>query len=309
MTASLKPKLVAAAGVLIAVALAGATAQNGGNEPRRSPDPPADKAAAKDAVAAEMAKLQGRWRVVSIRANGREALAEELDGMTWTVAGDVITAQDKQGERSEKVRFTVDPTKAPKWFDGSKLTGPESERGKRTLGIYAVERDRWRLCFVEPDEMTAGLRPSEFANTKSGGVIELVRDTAPPPAITAGKLVGEWSRFEKHETENDTLVVYTFRDTGVCRLDALDAATGKPSERLKWLSGIGGWELKGDVLTVRMEEWNPDTNRPTLWVNIYTIEKLDGKELVVRNHKKTPAGEPFLPYKWTRFAGWDSLKK
>lgn len=50
-------------------------------------------------------------------------------------------------------------------------------------------------------------------------------------------------------------------------------------------------------------------DRPSQWVNTYTVEKLDAKELVVRNHKKTPAGEPFLPYKWTRSAGWDSIKK
>jgi uncharacterized protein (TIGR03067 family) len=106
-------------------------------------------------------KLQGKWKVVSAEANGREAPDAEKLKREWTFEGDKIIV--KVGEEKRESTFKLDPGTKPKAIDIIPPEGSTENNGKPFKGIYALEDDRLKICFV-PDMAE---RPSEFA-TKEG---------------------------------------------------------------------------------------------------------------------------------------------
>jgi hypothetical protein len=126
----------------------------------------------------------------------------------------------------------------------------------------------------------------------------------------AGRIVGEWSQVVTVKKANDTLMVWTFRPTGVCRLDALDRATGKqPRGPDVHLPGVGSWKIDGKDLLVTWEKWSDSRQRPVRDEVRLRLEKLTDKELVTR---LIPADRPDAkekPARWTRFEGWAMPEK
>lgn len=138
----------------------------------------------------DLKKLQGSWFMVSL----------EMEGQKFPTGGSKIVIR---GERFVSVNMgaeyegtiSVDETESPKRFDLLFDKGPEA--GKKSLGIYELEGDTWRICLG----LTGKRRPVKFAAEQGSGhaleVLERDRQNEKAAAIdeTAAPVVeleGEW---------------------------------------------------------------------------------------------------------------------
>jgi len=113
-----------------------------------------------DAAKADIAKMQGAWKMVSGSADGVAMPAELLATAKRVCKGNETTVT--LGETLIlQATFTVDPTKVPKTIDYKATDGPT--KGKTHLGIYEFDGETVKYCFAAPDAE----RPSDFAG-KSG---------------------------------------------------------------------------------------------------------------------------------------------
>jgi uncharacterized protein (TIGR03067 family) len=105
--------------------------------------------------------LQGKWKTVSIVANG-EAVPEER------VAKTTVTIKDKELVLSvtpdQVATITLDPTQKPTWID---VTNHMKEK---LLGIYELSGETLKICLAAPGEK----RPTRFESTKEGKTAYLV---------------------------------------------------------------------------------------------------------------------------------------
>jgi uncharacterized protein (TIGR03067 family) len=97
---------------------------------------------AADAKEAELKKLEGSWKIVSIGRQG-EALKDAGSATeTWTVKGDQYTA--KAGSAMAKYRLNVDPNKRPRTIDQT-LERPDGKLVPM-YGIYELNGDNLKIC-------------------------------------------------------------------------------------------------------------------------------------------------------------------
>jgi uncharacterized protein (TIGR03067 family) len=115
---------------------------------------PAD-ALREDLARADMEKLQGPWRIASVILDGREIEVPQLKEARLAVQGNEYTSTI--GEQVLKVRFKLDPTRAPKALD---LTYQDESTENRTFpGIYTLDGDAFTICRPTRPE---GPRPTGF---------------------------------------------------------------------------------------------------------------------------------------------------
>jgi RNA polymerase sigma factor (sigma-70 family) len=105
-------------------------------------------------------KLQGEWKVVSIKMGG-------MDNPNKDQVGDKMTFN---GDRMEltpfKADFKLDPSKDPRQIDFTLTESPnDNEKGKVSLGIYKLDGDKLTLHASHP----GGERPTEF-ESKEGQI-------------------------------------------------------------------------------------------------------------------------------------------
>jgi uncharacterized protein (TIGR03067 family) len=117
-------------------------------------------AAEDQAVATDMARLQGEWTMVSGSADGQPMPAPMLTQMKRVCKGDETTTT-MGGQIFLKAKFSVDPSKKPKTIDYQMTDG--FTKGSRQLGIYEVEGDTFKSCFGK----VGAERPTDFT-TKPG---------------------------------------------------------------------------------------------------------------------------------------------
>jgi RNA polymerase sigma factor (sigma-70 family) len=123
--------------------------------------------------------------------------------------------------------------------------------------------------------------------------------------ITAERIVGEWQQVVSLKKPDDTLLVMTFRKSGICRLDALDRTSRKQVQGPEvHLPGVGLWKIDGPDLVITWENWNQGTHRPVAQLDRYKIERSTDKELFYRATVPGRAIEDFPLAKWVRFEGW-----
>jgi uncharacterized protein (TIGR03067 family) len=152
----------------------------------------------------DLKKLQGTWTIVAVEVEGRAMPGGSkivLEGERFTT---VAMGNDYGG--------TVDLNsgKSPKTFDLLFTSGPH--KGMKSLGIYELDGDTWRICVAFAGIKT---RPKEFAATPgSGFALEtLKRGDVSAPAEEASEadagpgteLEGEWAMvsgsFDGHAME------------------------------------------------------------------------------------------------------------
>ena len=113
-----------------------------------------------DAVKKDMALFAGEWSMVSGERDG-EAIPEMYlksgkrvfkDGEVTVTLGDMLLM---------KAKVTLDPAAKPKTIDYDVSDGVL--KGKKQLGIYEIDGDTVKFCFVAPDKE----RPTDFT-TKAG---------------------------------------------------------------------------------------------------------------------------------------------
>jgi len=120
------------------------------------------EAAENEAVKKDLAKLQGEWSMVSGSADGQPMPEEMRKQMKRVCKGDETTT--KMGERVfMRAKITIDPSKKPKTIDYEMIDN--FTKGKKQLGIYEVDGDRFKSCFGKPD----GERPTDFTSKTGDG--------------------------------------------------------------------------------------------------------------------------------------------
>lgn len=143
--------------------------------------------------------LQGTWTVATLEVDGQQMAAPP--GACIVIAGDRFQSLGMGSVYEGTVELNT--RKKPKHFDLLFTKGPE--KGNRSLGIYELKGDDWKLCLT----VTGSTRPTKFATSPgSGHAFETLRrggdakaeeaddDTAVPlPSSVsdpAPELEGEW---------------------------------------------------------------------------------------------------------------------
>jgi uncharacterized protein (TIGR03067 family) len=130
----------------------------------------------------DLDRLQGTWNVTTL----------EMGGSEMPVPGDacIVVA----GSRFQSLGMgavyegTVElsPRKKPKHIDLFFTAGPEN--GNRSLGIYELDGDDWKLCLT----VTGSTRPTKFATAPgSGHALETLRRGSAPQTEPAAELKGD----------------------------------------------------------------------------------------------------------------------
>jgi uncharacterized protein (TIGR03067 family) len=116
------------------------------------------------AAKADRQALQGRWAVVAIEANGKQAPPQGIRGFTVTFRGDEVVmafpGATADGKDNPEVRgsYRLHPGKQPRAIDFVPAVGPD--KGKVVRGIYQLRGDTLKLCL---NESAAAARPEAFA--------------------------------------------------------------------------------------------------------------------------------------------------
>jgi uncharacterized protein (TIGR03067 family) len=144
-------------------------------------------------MSTELDKLQGNWNITSLEIEGQQMPST---GSRIIISGERFTTVAMGAEYSGTIE--IDASKKPKRFDLLFTEGPES--GNRSLGIYELAGDTWRICLG----LTGKTRPREFATAPgSGHALETLQrgpaeeeaPQAPAPARAGDRMdemSGEW---------------------------------------------------------------------------------------------------------------------
>jgi len=121
--------------------------------------------AKQEAIERDRRKIEGTWRVVSLKVNGNPAKEEDARKLTVVNGADGTWSVRSEGKEVSRGTSTFDPTQSPKTIDFTPSEGDAA--GKEFLGIYELGEDSRRLCFAPPSEE----RPTEFSSPPGSGHI------------------------------------------------------------------------------------------------------------------------------------------
>src|SRR5262245_38366925 len=98
---------------------------------------------AKDkAIKADLEKLQGVYKMVSLEVDGKSVPEDKLKSSTLTIKGDKYII--KVNDQTYETQMTLDPEKKPKSIDMKFLDG--ANKDKSALGIYKIDGDTFTMC-------------------------------------------------------------------------------------------------------------------------------------------------------------------
>jgi uncharacterized protein (TIGR03067 family) len=125
------------------------------------------------AIKAELEKLRGKWKQVSVEIDGKERAVPATVEVVVTIDGDRWKAVSPK-EFPEST-FTIDPTKDPKTFDRIRKDKDDAKKDVVDKCIYKLDGDTLTICSgYTPGGGKAAYgtaeRPKEFKTT-GGGVI------------------------------------------------------------------------------------------------------------------------------------------
>src|SRR5262245_10270879 len=174
------------------------------------------------AIKKELEAIQGKWIIASADRDGKPD--PNFKDAQVTIKGNQATRKFKGG--MAQATFTLDPTAKLKAIDAAYTEGPD--KGKTLQGIYAIEKETWKLCYAAAGKP----RPTEFSSKPGSGQLLLVfkrPPTPPPPPIFVDKKLEAAVREALHETkpyltEGDlnNLSVLEASDKGITNLTGLD---------------------------------------------------------------------------------------
>ena len=102
---------------------------------------------------AELEELQGTWDIVALEIEGATMGESAFRGSQIVVKGNAFTSVGMGNTYKGKLK--VDAAKTPKTLDLLFEQGPE--KGNKSLAIYELDGDTWRICLTVADKD----RPSE----------------------------------------------------------------------------------------------------------------------------------------------------
>src|SRR5215469_14113430 len=119
----------------------------------------------------DLDRLQGSWNIDFLEVDG-SAMPSPPDSRI-VIEGDKFQSLGMGAVYEGKVE--IDARKKPKQFDLVFTDGPE--KGNRSLGIYELNGDSWKICFT----VTGKRRPSKFETKAGSGLaLETLTRCAPP---------------------------------------------------------------------------------------------------------------------------------
>ncbi len=128
---------------------------------------------------ADVERLQGSWRVVSLIVDGAALSAGMIGSMRVVIHDDRFQSLGMGTTYEGLIR--VDVSRKPKSFSIKFTRGPE--KGNVNHGIYELRGDRWRLCLATK----GGPAPHDFVSKPGTGVvIEMLERDVDPAASVAG---------------------------------------------------------------------------------------------------------------------------
>jgi uncharacterized protein (TIGR03067 family) len=140
----------------------------------------------------DLKKLQGSWTIVELETDGSQMPAY---GSKIVLDGENFTTIAMGNDYGGTVEF--DGSKKPKTFDLLFTSG--QHKGKKSLGIYELKGDTWRICLAFAGIKT---RPKTFATAAgSGFALETLKrgDVSAPAELAieeasgpATEIEGEW---------------------------------------------------------------------------------------------------------------------
>jgi uncharacterized protein (TIGR03067 family) len=119
---------------------------------------------AADDATKDLAALQGTWTVVTVEEAGKKAPQERVEKMRVVIKESTMTIQEEKasGTRDERATFKLNLATKPKSMDIMPTwseNGLSKEAAKPILGIYEVDGDSLKICWVEGKAE----RPTKFA--------------------------------------------------------------------------------------------------------------------------------------------------
>src|SRR5438132_2761993 len=144
---------------------------------------PKDADARKEAIKKELAKLEGRWKVVSREVKRTNTPAEDVKDLQLTIRGDRWTMTHSSGV--DKAIIKIDPAHEPKTIDWTFTSlGAMGKTLKPPAGRKIVSRGIYKLVYTEGDGETLTVcrvdqprlaRPKEFKTTENAGLLFVFR--------------------------------------------------------------------------------------------------------------------------------------
>src|SRR5262245_27228027 len=112
-----------------------------------------------DAAKKDLAAMEGEWKLVAMKVDGKPVPAEKLASAKLTIRSSnyTLVTRNKQHE----IELKLDARKSPKEIDMTFLDGPNKDRvGK---GIYEINGDKLKICrSLDPQDE----RPKDFKTDK-----------------------------------------------------------------------------------------------------------------------------------------------
>ena len=106
--------------------------------------------------------LQGTWKLVSAMKDGKALPKSKVKKTTIVIKDDTFRFPElAEDATSREGTFKLDATKKPKQMDTT------STKKEVMLGIYELDRDRYKVCFAPAGKP----RPSKFASKPGSGHI------------------------------------------------------------------------------------------------------------------------------------------
>lgn len=103
---------------------------------------------------ADVARLQGDWRVVEMKVNGLKHDQTEAESLFRTIEGDEFSVS-RYSRAISRGTFKLDATQSPKAIDSLITSAPEPVT---LLGIYEFDGEKLRICNAAPGKP----RPKDF---------------------------------------------------------------------------------------------------------------------------------------------------
>jgi uncharacterized protein (TIGR03067 family) len=119
--------------------------------------------AGEDAIEKERKNYQGVWKVVAFEVDGKEVDENNAKKLTFINETDGTWKIESEGKEISSGKSDIDPTKKPKTIDFMPTSGVFS--GNEYVGIYELDKDTRRICFVEKTKE----RPTEFSSPAGSG--------------------------------------------------------------------------------------------------------------------------------------------
>jgi uncharacterized protein (TIGR03067 family) len=175
------------------------------------PGSPVCSAQEDQAVKDALAQIEGTWQLVYSEADGKAVPGERIRNVRVVIKGNTHSVYFDDKPVVHDVRFTLDPTAAPRTIDDTINDGPD--KGKQIHGIYEIESDTLASCVAKIGQE----RPKKFATTPGSGhtlrVFKRVRPNEDPKEKTIREELirfgGTW-RFAEMEIAGEKVPIENF---------------------------------------------------------------------------------------------------